>query len=130
MGICPNPLRNDDILVVREREGNARVGFTYPVADGWEVGAGAFTDRSTEEDGVDFYGGSIGVAIADVFRLREEDADAITFDSSFALRYAHGRGPQSTIDIDVAPLPFAVRTGESTLTVHEITLQTGGGLRF
>lgn len=125
------PLQSSATQVDRQLTVNGRVGVLYPVSETLHVGAGVFTDRATTRgsDYTNFLGSTVGVELADIFRLATgEPAKRFVLTSSFALRYVYGAGPTSTLLAD--PVATTTSSVTSTQTIHEIALQVGSGMRF
>ncbi len=120
---------------------NLRLGWKQQLSKAFALGAGVFTDRSTQgEDeaslitsGGDFYGGSVGIQYDEEHLLAEtERADSLIFSSVFALRYAYSSATteQLTLDTSAADPLEIVSIGETPINVHEFALYVGTGLYF
>jgi len=116
---------------------NVRLGVHHRVSESMAIGAGLFSDRSPDRPATrplsgsgDFYGGSLGWEHSSRHRLGEgERADALSFSSTLALRYAFSRGRLYNLAVDPdSPDELATRRGP--LLVHELGLYVGGGLEF
>ncbi len=127
-------LSNSEVSVERRRVINARLGLLWFVRPQWTLGFGAFTDRSPQtspgtdptERQVNFYGGTFGVAYGRERRLdpEHEEAPAIAFRSTFALRYAYGIGETVGFLLNEAsPL-------NSRHDVHELGFYVGASMSY
>lgn len=130
-----------EVDVDRKAIVNARLGIYQPVGSTVALGAGVFTDRSSDarrwsllSGGGDFYGGTVGVEISNEHRLApEERVTSLIFSTVFALRYAFSSGdfgravgdPEAT---SPSSGPFHAERG--SLRIHELALYVGSGLHF
>jgi hypothetical protein len=118
---------------------NARVGLYHTLSPALALGFGLFTDRASQALSwqvvsvrSDFYGASAGLEYTHPHLLAaSERASSLELTSVVALRYAYSSGDFSTLVADAGKLPdnpFGARRG--SLTVHELGLYVGSGLRF
>lgn len=134
-GDIQTPLENDTLDIHRLVTWNLRAGIQAPVADGWKLGGGLFTDRSADEEqaGGHFYGGTFGMRYRSDRALDDsEDVDVLTFETVAALRYAYGNIEAGglLVDFNAAEPEQLVQERSVTIPVHEVSLHIGGGLRF
>lgn len=116
---------------------NARLGAYYRYSDALALGAGLFTDRSPDRRTTDpisgyghFYGASLGLEQTHWHRLAQgEAAEAMSFSTTLALRYAFSRGSLNDLSVDPAALD-QLGSRRGPLLVHELGLYVGGGLSF
>jgi hypothetical protein len=133
------PLRNTTLGLDRNTLVNARIGLYHTISPAFALGFGLFTDRSSQPVSWqvvsvqgDFYGATAGIEYSNEHALApSERASSLVFSTVFALRYAYSRGKFGTLVVDpeqLTQMPFSSRPGE--LTVHELGLYVGSGLRF
>jgi opacity protein-like surface antigen len=140
-------LRREAIEVDRRTTLNGRLGFYYAFLPSVAFGVGLFTDRSPEakkwdfvSGSGDFYGATLGLELSNEHVLAPTEAvKSLVFTSVFALRYAYSDGSFGRTVVDPSQLgngeliseedaAFVARKG--SLSVHEIGLYVGSGLRF
>jgi hypothetical protein len=118
---------------------NARIGLYHTISPAFALGFGLFTDRSGQPVSWqvvsvqgDFYGATAGIEYSNEHALAaNERASSLVFSSVFALRYAYSPGKFGTLVVDpgqLTQMPFSSQPG--ALTVHELGLYVGSGLRF
>jgi hypothetical protein len=117
---------------------NLRLGWLWQTSDSFVVGAGVFTDRSTEpsvghdlgSEKVDYYGGTAGVTLLTPLALGKRPADAppLVLASTVALRYAVGIGSAATVDLDFGA--GTVGSHAQAVIYHEIVPYIGSGVAF
>jgi hypothetical protein len=130
-----------DVDVDRKAVLNARIGVYQPVVPSIAIGAGLFTDRTSDarrwsllSGSGDYYGGTVGVEITNEHWLApDEHVTSLIFSTVFALRYAFsnsdfGRAVGNPDTIQGTEGPF--QTAHGTLRVHEIAFYVGSGLHF
>jgi hypothetical protein len=133
------PLRRTSLNIDRRTLVNARLGVYHTLSRAFSLGFGLFSDRSAQAVSWqvvsvqgDFYGATAGIEYSNEHALAAgERATSLVFSSVFALRYAYSPGNFSTLRVDPDKLtqqPFGSQPGE--LTVHELGLYVGTGLRF
>ncbi|MCA9580629.1 MAG: hypothetical protein KC416_02470 [Myxococcales bacterium] len=112
---------------------NARVGGLFKVDTHVWIGAGLFTDLSSErtprsvgDSRADFLGGTFGIRYDHPLALAEPDADVLTFSTSIGLRYAYGFGEARGLITDGTSDPFV----DVDYAVHEFALHIGSGLSY
>ena len=122
---------NDD---PRSFNWNVRVGGRFRLRELFTLGAGLFTDRSPYRDAqvsgerrLDFYGATVGVEFGNALTVVNAPAPRITFTTTLALRYAYGSGEVDAMQVDAMNRISVV---SSPITVHEIGVNVGSGLRF
>jgi hypothetical protein len=131
------PIHSEGSGVHRRGVLNARLGGNYRCSDLVSLGAGLFTDRSSEPPSADaingtgdFYGGTVGIELGNRHRLHpEEHSDALLLSTTLALKYAYSKGSFNGVLVDpanVAALSGAARP----LIAHETSLYVGGGVSF
>lgn len=122
---------------------NVRAGARLALSETLALGGGLFTDRSgvpAVNDAVgssetrDFYGMTFGLETVKVRRLAEgEDATALRFVSTYAIRYSVGVGDGSGLvaqpSFDATALGTLTTIPVRTVT-HELSLYIGSSLRF
>jgi hypothetical protein len=133
-------LHRPDVDVDRRAIVNARVGVYQPVSPSIALGAGLFTDRSSDavrwsllSGGGDFYGGSVGIEIGNEHHLAAtEPVTSLLFSTFFALRYAFSDGYFGSVvgRSDPQPGDDPFQTTRNTLRVHEIAFYVGSALHF
>jgi hypothetical protein len=132
-------LRRARLSLDRDGVVNARIGLYHSVSRAFALGMGLFTDRASQairwqilSVRGDFYGATAGIEYSNEHLLAPgERASSLVFNSVFALRYAFSPGDFGTLLVDPDRLidsPFG--STEGTLTVHELGLYVGSGLRF
>ena len=128
-------LRTETLGVDRQLTWNTRLGVRLPFLEHYAAGLGLFTDRSPDKrlpsgaGPVDFYGLSLGFQYWNVRKLDKSEAQSkLTFSSTFAVRYAHGRGKVegTYIDADTGRASATARN----IAVDEISLHLGSALYF
>lgn len=127
-------LRNERTATDRAFTFNARAGLLFPLSADVLFGAGVFSDRATEGSRAtsfaDFYGGTVGIELTDVFGLAGgQSSDRIGLTSAFALRYAYGSGRSDTLLAD-ARGTFDTLEGNGRQSIHEFGLHVGSSLKF
>jgi hypothetical protein len=133
------PLHRPSLGLARETLVNARLGLYHTLSPAFALGFGVFTDRASQAVSWqvvsvrgDYYGVTAGLEYTNPHLLAaSERASSIEFTSVVALRYAYSAGDFGTLLVDAAKLPdqaFESRRGR--LTVHELGLYVGSGLRF
>lgn len=133
------PLRRARLNLDRDGLVNVRLGIYHSISPAVALGFGLFSDRSSQPVSWqvlsvrgDFYGATAGVEYNHEHLLAaNERASSLVFSSVFALRYAYSPGDFGTLTVDPTHLPeapFSSKPGE--LTVHELGLYVGSGLRF
>ncbi len=113
---------------------NVRVGGRLRLRELLTIGAGFFTDRSPYRDAqvngerrLDFYGATVGVEFGNALTVVNASAPRIAFTTTLALRYAYGSGEVDAMQVDAMNRISVV---SSAVTVHEIGVNVGSGLRF
>ena len=140
-GDVQHAVEDEEAGVERRFVWNLRLGGVFPLSDVIQIGAGLFTDRSSDTRPESFgaaradsYGGTLGVRYDDVMSLAEgEEAPRIRFGTTLALRYAYGRG--DVAGLTVAPVPDfgdaeVTQTRLSSFRVHEVGIHLGSRLSF
>jgi hypothetical protein len=133
------PLHRSRLNIDRDTLVNARLGVYHSVSSAFALGFGLFSDRSSQPVSWqvvsvrgDFYGATAGIEYSNEHLLAAgERASSLVFNSVFALRYAYSPGKFGTLLVDPEKLgqaPFGSKPG--VLTVHELGLYVGSGLRF
>jgi hypothetical protein len=131
-------LQNLDAGVDREIVFNARLGGRYEVLPGISLGAGAFTDLSSNkapaefgQARLEFIGGTLGFQYESAHELAEKDRARLTFSTTLAVRYAYGWGdlgglrvPSFTTGSLIVEQPIV------DMRVHEIGVHLGSALFF
>jgi hypothetical protein len=117
---------------------NARLGWRWQTSDAIIVGAGVFTDRSTEpnagndlgQEKVDYYGVTAGFTWLTPLALLARPAGArpLVLSTTLAARYAFGTGSASVVDIDL--VGGAVGSHTVPVAYHEIVPYIGSGVAF
>ncbi len=127
--------------IARRAVWNVRAGGRLRLGRRWTIGGGLFTDRNSNANGsfgnaqVDLWGGSLGIQLRTPVRLhRRERARQIAFRTTFAIRYAGGRGKVGGLQVDYGSArarPTDIDLGVATdATMHLLTLHAGSGLVF
>jgi hypothetical protein len=133
------PLSRPTLKIERETLVNVRLGIYHSVSSAFALGFGLFTDRASQAVSWqvismrgDFYGVTAGVEYSNEHSLAPgERASSLVFNSVFALRYAFSPGEIGTVLVDPDKLTTAPFTSEpGKLSVHELGLYVGSGLRF
>lgn len=112
---------------------NLRLGGLYAFSDDVSLGAGVFTDRSPEpapstlgDIQIDYHGVTVGGRFNTMHMLREQPGD-ILFSTTFALRYARGKGEVGGLRFDSEAAPVA---HEAEVRVHEVGVHVGSAVEF
>lgn len=129
-GDVQHPLDIDERNVHLDWRWNARVGAMVELSDAVTFGVGGFTDRAADKaGGIDFYGGTVGIATRTARRL--DTGAPITFTTTIGARYAYGRGDASAVVVNDTDDPAMILdTTQTDLRVHEIGLHLGSGINF
>jgi long-subunit fatty acid transport protein len=126
----------------RQAVWNVRLGGSVQVAANWILGAGVFTDRTTQPRGgiyptvvLDRWGGSFAVRYRYGVRLaRRERARRIVFATTIAARYAFGIGSAGNLRTTYpmsGPESASLRIeGRARATQHLVTVHVGTGMSF
>lgn len=138
------PVRDDSYGVRRDLVLNARAGVRVSTSPTLSFGGGLFTDRSGvaatssatngSTENRDFYGATFGIEHVKVRRLAEgEDAAALRFVSTYALRYAFAVGNVGGVLVDPsfdARTLGAIEANRVRAVTHDLGLYIGSSLRF
>jgi hypothetical protein len=135
-GDVQHALENEGLYVDRTLVWNARLGARFPVSERMLIGAGLFTDRGADPElpsgagPLHFYGGTAGVQYSNVHKLdASERQQKLTFATTLALRYAHGRGKLEGDYIDIER-GYEIRNPAVSIDVDEVSLHIGSALYF
>jgi len=121
---------------------NVRLGGAARLSKRWILGAGLFTDRTTELDGdvfpdvvVNRWGGSIAVRFLTPVKLaKSERVRTLVFETTIAARYAMGVGTSGVLSATYpasGPNDVTLDTDEETRASQQLlTAHVGTGLRF
>ena len=119
---------------------NGRIGLLLNLSDAVSLGLGAFTDRAPlreqptdfGESLVDFYGFTTGVKLRKTKKFAEtENSDSIAFETTVAFRFAVGTGDFSGFAVIDNSNESELLTPITTdITIYEMSIYIGGGLRF
>ncbi|MEM8606750.1 MAG: outer membrane protein transport protein [Myxococcota bacterium] len=124
--------------------GNGRVGALVPLNDNITFGAGLFTDLNPVggpltnfgDAAIDFYGFTTGIEFDKLGRFSPEPSRGVSFKTAIAFRYAFGTGDfaGALVADDLANVnpqdPNLVQTEITDITVHELSIYVGSGIRF
>lgn len=131
------PKAATDLLEGQSTVWNLRLGARRDLSPTLSVGAGLYTDRTPgrtvdrfAEGHLDYYGASAGVELRKPFALRDGgEQGKIVVSTTFALRYALGRGDAARIVLDTVANAL-VDSAPGRATVNELDLYIGSGLSF
>lgn len=138
-GDVQHGLQSSYLDIDREFVWNARLGGKVWLSGHVAMGAGLFTDRSSDpapngfsETQIDFYGLATGLQYSNAHKLAaEERAKDIVFTTTLGLRYAYGWGKMGNLTFDATLADDKLLSSHpSDYTVHELALYIGSALYF